>query len=1110
MIMKRVSANVTLSLFAGLLTLLVLSGSVLADWAETNPVEQAVIRLPLSKASPKVDGAPGDGEYADAVVLGGSFRGWGFSPRPQSPTVYLKRDAERLYVLYDNPLKAGERPSMGGAVPDASGICLGNAIELFFLPKLPDGTLLQYIQFIGNARGCIYDAKSTPQVGVTYVAEFNVPWSFRNKIIPGHWYSEISAKFSDLMIAKTTDGEYFDFDCGRDGGTGPNGVHSYTMAYHAIQNGAGVRVIFDATAPVVQWLRFGDFENNTFNPALRLKGTGRADTYTVGLILTEAKLGQDKKRKTIYSKKLEIALGADQAKDVSVSFDLKPKSEGVAHYRITDSRGKVVFYRKLGYKTTLTAPPLYPKAESAPLVVTARMAPSYGRIGATADIIDYKGDKKNVVVEVTAFRQGSQKPLARVTIDKFRLNYGEGILDVGKLTEGAYLVKFRVIDRKSGKPLGINKQIALVRKVYEWENNTLGMTDKVIHPWTPMKVTGDAVRCWGRTYRFTGLALPKSIDTLQPQPARSAEKVRNVLSSPVRLVAERGGKAIEWKPLGSRIVGAKETEVSLAGAAEAPGLKAEVRGTLEYDGFYKIRLKITPTKQVRIDSLRVEVPIPTESARLFHHVGESMRTNKTFADFEGRSNGVLWDSRSAARNAVIKGNFVPVTWIGDEDRGVAWMCDTDRTWVTTFDKPCLDVVRKGDETAFRMHLVNRPATLTKPIEVTFSLQATPIRPRPSGGSWKKVEWYGWSQFDKPLLWHECLEPYKQGKGYKWLRTKKAREEDLWWRYGCFSSDRISTTDKSYGQIIKDFGAEWYCESIWTKYQNKAHQDFELWAYKQWCEIGGMDGVYYDNTFPSPSTNLLNGTAHIDDRGRLRAGYSVMAFREYIKRLRTMFLSYGPPPVLKAHITDTPIPGYLGFCDFWLDGENGGYPSSEMKNPDFVDRWYNKTGMANLRITMGQQWGTMPQYLYDWGIEPTHAILGMFDLENRYKAMGKQPYHEFGRYETNVRFIPYWSRNIPAAVVKGGGDVLLTLWKRPSQVRILISNLSNEDRSIDVKVHLAKLGLRSNAMAVDEREGSQLDMAGNVVRNIRVSRHDYRTIIVADQGVHQYLHGHGGP
>ena len=183
--------------------------------------EQAIITLPLSSVAPTVNGECAPEEYADAVILGGSFVGWGVSPRPQSPTVYLKRTHDLLFICYDNPLNAGESPSLGGAQPDNAGICMGNAIELFFKPHQPDGELLQYVQFAGNARGCIYDALSRPEVGVTYVAEYTKPWGFANQVVPGHWYTEVSTAFKDVNVRSTVDGEWLLMDMARDGGRGP-------------------------------------------------------------------------------------------------------------------------------------------------------------------------------------------------------------------------------------------------------------------------------------------------------------------------------------------------------------------------------------------------------------------------------------------------------------------------------------------------------------------------------------------------------------------------------------------------------------------------------------------------------------------------------------------------------------------------------------------------------------------------------------------------------------------------------------------------------------------------------------------------------------------------
>lgn len=616
-----------------------------------------------------------------------------------------------------------------------------------------------------------------------------------------------------------------------------------------------------------------------------------------------------------------------------------------------------------------------------------------------------------------------------------------------------------------------------------------------------------AFRVWGREYVFSGLALPAAMLTRQPNPALGPETT-DVLAAPVRIVAEVGGKPQEWTVGGAvKPAAVSPVVVSLTGAGSTPSLDASVAGTLDYDGFYRVTLKLTPKDATAYSSIRVEVPVPSAAARLFHSVGESMRSNKTFADFAGAGNGVLWDSKSAARNSLIQGNFLPVAWLGNEDRGIAWLCDSDRTWQTTFDKPCLDVVRQGKETVFRMHLLNAPGALRRPIEVTFGLQATPVRPRPAGGTWKAMEWYGWGHFDMPLIYHGAFDAYAKGElpaNGPWYRTPEARAQNRWWRYGCFNSDRIDEKDPSYGAMIRDFGAEWYSESVWVKYQNRAHQDFELWAWKQWQDKASCDGVYFDNTFPSPSTNLLNDTAWIDDQGRLRPSYVVMGYRDFMKRLRTMLLGFGSAPVLKAHITDTPIPGFLGFCDFWMDGENGGYPDPALKDPDFVDRWYNPTGMANLRISLGQQWGTIPQYLYSWGIEPTHAVLGLFDLENEYKAMGKTPYHEFGRREADVRYIPYWTATPVARVTAGGPDVLVTAWQRPRQARIMLSNLGPKDRDVSVRIDLAALGLSRDAVALDEREGHQLPMRKGLVSGLHIPRHDYTYLVVAEPGLHPPL------
>ena len=725
--------------------------------------------------------------------------------------------------------------------------------------------------------------------------------------------------------------------------------------------------------------------------------------------------------------------------------------------------------------------------------------------------MDLPGDKSKVRVDVTVTSDKPDAPPVTGAITNFDFNFGKAILQVsnGSLPAGTYTVTFKVVDKTTGDPLGFEDKVAVERKVYEWENNTIGVTDKAFHPWPPLAVEGKRAIAWGRDYQFTGLGLPASIMTLQPEPSRGP-KVRDVLAAPVRLVAMFGGKPLAWKEGSNTVKRISEVQVDVTGSAEAKGLEAEVSGTLELDGFYRIHLKITPTATQSLDAIRVEVPLPTEAARLFNHSAENMRENKTMADFEGLPDGVIWNSKEAACNMIITGNFLPTTWIGDEDRGVAWMCDNDRTWVTDLDKACLDVVRKGGETAFRMHLLNKPGELKEPIEVTFGLQATPIKPRPVGGSWKKERTYGWSYFDCPLIWEGCFDESRtkpgtkhvsgwNGSGSPWYVDEQAKKDGRWWRYFCFNSDRIIESEPIYGPMVRDFGAEWYIEAALQHVQSKSHADFILWAYKQWHDQKGLTGVYHDNTHTGSWPGLVNDVGWVDDEGRVRAGYWVMAYREFMKRERAYWLSVTTPPVLYAHMTDAPIAGYLGWSDFWLDGENGGYPDPKVQDPDFVDRWYNRKGMANLRITLGRQWGVMPTYLYQWGKDSTAAVLGLLDLQGYTTTMAAKSPYDFGWNEADCEYVPYWDVRKMAQVTQGGPDVLCAAWKRPGRARLMISNLSEENRKVTVKLDMKQFGLPSDVLATDEQTFEAVPIERGVIRGVAVSRHNYRLILLGKQG-----------
>ncbi len=1084
--------------------------------ADRSPVPadpQALITLPLSKKPVPPDGAISLENYDDAVVLGGNFVFYaqGMTPCPNSPIIYIKRDLERLYLAYDNPMAEGERPKMDAAIPDHPGICADNVMELYIMPERGPSDLLSFIQFAGNPRGVVFDTKQTPQIGISDVSGFSIDWRLKNNFIPGRWLIQIAPRLSDLLIKNTADGRGFDIDFERDGGFGCSGASGYCAAFAGIQSGKGVKVKFQADAPAVQWLSFGEFEKFKGNPKLRMKSSGKAGKYAATFQIKDA-VGKDGQKldSADFAEKAVLEVPAGGEANFSWNKDISSVKSGKAYYMIEDETGSQIFFRTYAF-TTGNPPWKYPRPEIKPFVCNASMVPSYGRIVASADIINLPGDHGKFKVNVSVVREGGGGVLAKGVIEKFSFDFGQLILDVGRLEAGTYIVKFNAANSETGEKIGDEQTAKVVRKIYEWENNSIGIGGKVMDPWPPMSLEGETAKCWGREYKFTGLGLPASIRTLQPEPSRG-EAVRDVLAEPVQIVAEKGGTALHWNDGEKAVRFVNETMIEVSGSSAAQGLKAEVKGGLEFDGFYKVHLKIIPEGAVTLDSLRVEIPMPTDIARLFFSVGESMRTNHTFADFEDGRQGVLWDSRSAAHNQIVKGNFLPVAWIGDDDRGIAWMADNDRSWVLDFEKPCLDVLRKGDKTSFRIHLLNRPGELKRPIETVFSIQATPVKPRLPGGSWKKSGWYGWGFFDKPLIYDGCfdLERKRSAEENPWFVDEDARKEKKWWRYFCFNSDRISESDPIYGQMVKDFSAEWYFPAPLAGFKNKARIDFILWAYKQWADKAGLKGCYHDNTYPVAWPGLANGSGWIDDEGNLRAGYWVMADREFMKRERALWLQYSKPPVMNCHITDCPAVSYLGFSDWWMDGENGGYPDSSIKDPDFVDRWANRTGMANLRITLGSQWGVMPSYLYSWKRDPTTAVLSLFNIDKpdqlykgSWKVAGLD--YNFGVDEADCVFMPFWDVRKPVKVTPDEKDVLASSWKRPGRARIHVANFADVEKQVNIRLDTKELGIPENAVATDEQTGDPVDMWGGEAV-VTVARHNYRVILLAAPGTFTPLKG----
>jgi hypothetical protein len=108
-------------------------------------------------------------------------------------------------------------------------------------------------------------------------------------------------------------------------------------------------------------------------------------------------------------------------------------------------------------------------------------------------------------------------------------------------------------------------------------------------------------------------------------------------------------------------------------------------------------------------------------------------------------------------------------------------------------------------------------------------------------------------------------------------------------------------------------------------------------------------------------------------------------------------------------------------------------------------------------------------------------------------------YNFRLSEADCRFIPYWDAHPPVQVTAGGPDVLVATWRRPGRARVLVSNLSDEDRTVSIRFDAAALGLQASVAATEERTGAEMACAAGAVSAIRVPRHNYAVVLLAAPG-----------
>ncbi|OQA78228.1 MAG: hypothetical protein BWY31_04377 [Lentisphaerae bacterium ADurb.Bin242] len=659
---------------------------------------------------------------------------------------------------------------------------------------------------------------------------------------------------------------------------------------------------------------------------------------------------------------------------------------------------------------------------------------------------------------------------------------------------GKYEIAVQIRDR-SGKA---EFRSPLVIPDFSWYGSKLGLERKVLEPWTPLEVRGNTILCWGREYRFGNSVLPEQIIT----------RGKAVLARPVQVKAAINGIPVQWtrqkvRTVSADSVGAK-LEGEMTGIAGKQEVKLKTEVEIEYDGFALIRL--SSDKPEQFTSFSLNIPVRKENA-LYHHRYSTLR--------QGCAGNVPPGTGTVDQSA-----FLPFAWVGDNDRGLFWCCESQQFWPDGNAPDAYAEVRDADSVSMRFRLLREGQKFSPDWKYEFALQATPVKPLPK--NWRKTRIISWERNDM-RTWPGITAAYfnwgannvASTFGYpessdpaavkEQVRATRAKGIKLlpylnlscqptvcpeWaffgkkWRMGYLDHDPVDI-DRRHAYAAVSVG-------------DKDYSDFVIWKLDKYMRELDLDGQYHDNTFPYQSALPNTGLGFVRD-GKRYPSFNIFATRKLLQRNRAMLQAYRKDAFTLAHMSSKIWIPILAYEDAICDGEHfrgrikDCYP--ELLPMDMFRAEY-----------MGRQWGLIPVMMSELSpaeakkTEPTRGLVTLLLLHdtklwaknalnnrdvvvNAQKALDKFGY-------VDAEFIGYFDETPPAAT--DHKDVYVSAYRKEDKsVLLIVGNVSRQAADVEIRIDFKRLGITPLKL-MDWPSGQELRHQDGKFR-LRVDGQGYRLI-----------------
>lgn len=1060
-----------------------------------------LLTIPYTHTAPTIDGTINEKEWSSAVSINALQTTQG-AVNARQARFWLMWDQEHFYLAMRSPLRPAERVVQAHRQTqrDNANVVFDDSYEIWLNADTtsPDGQPV-FFQYLGNAAGARYDVMFEPAVGNSRPG-WTAGWNPVNRITPDgkFWEWEMAIPRTSLYLnAPFHDGQQLRGLIVRNFNrpweqTSIVGSGSFSAAdTHAY-------FILSRTAPPLHLLDVADVTAGTLGAKLESE-------HPVRWFLTSD--GGTSREGT----------GSVDALD----FD-KP-GDGYYRLRITSNDGRSVYLdwcarRAFGDRSALTTK-VHDTGEEADLKLTFN--PVWNFVRVEGDFINY--DRRGTIHRFIASVVGpDNKSLATQELKLDDLSYVRGLLKLGDVDPGTYRARLIGLDTSGAQVF--QRETAFEKKdlarEYPWWNTSVGRIDRVIAPWTPIRTHDGTVELWGRSMTTGPLGLPEKI----------VSQDIDLLAAPAALIIQTPNGAASAAAMGDDTSTAQnefvaDYRVVRSVSSHIAGIGLSTHVTTEFDGVQKIQITLTPTQPVRVETMKLVIPLRPEIAQYVHGCGEGIRYGFSYGHLPADKRGRLWSSKEVDGQPMLIGSFIPYVWLGNDQAGLCWFSDSDEGWSPDNQVPAIEIRRDADDRVdLVLNLISTAQTLDQPRTITFGLQATPVKPLRSG--WRMDTWTTADSFQdfcqvEPrgghLIWNAVPFTLDVEACRRLVRQRQQMNHE--YDFG-FVSPKYHANAVPYfeqNQIDPNLAPEaGYFDDQWkTRVSSslcfdKSLTDFIVYNLDRWCRQTGIDGWYVDNVRPVACDNIEAGRGYRLPDGRVQPTYQMFAMRDHFLRVRATFADNGKHGKIVLHMTHHMIMPWIGAADLALDGED--HVITPEMGKDFIDFWSLERMRLDYSAPLGTAVTFLQEYQGNWNdadldrvmraytaMNILHDVLPSGNPNGRNKEVWRGR-ERFGIYADDVRFVPYWQKDL--GITADADTIRASLWRRPGATLIAVVNLA-EQTDTTLTIDYAKLGLNADTVhALDADTGQPLPIAKDGSIRIHVGRHDYRQVLISSPDTKQ--------